>query len=157
MDRSLRLANGAVGLKNKSFSVIDRKYKQIMKTGAYKNPKYKNKFYFYIIIDISNSTIDEYDLLNSLFGSLTFNFVIDKSTGKTVQEYTARSPDSLGHKNIKTEIIGGVVYFKRELVIDNQNNSCIKLIGNIINNPNSKKILDGVEIQKLKELLFEKI
>lgn len=155
MDRSLRLANGTVGLKNKSFSVIDGKYKQIMKTGVYKNPKYKDKFYFYIIIDISNSTIDEYDLLNSLFGSLTFNLVIDKSTGKTIKEYTARSPDSLGHKNKKTEIVSGVIYFKRDLVIDEKNNSHIRLIGNIINNPNSKKILNDEDIQKLKEIMFK--
>lgn len=154
MDRSLRLANGAVVLKNKSFSLIDGKYKQIMKTGVYKNPKYKDKFYFYIIIDISNSTIDEYDLLNSLFGSLTFNLVIDKSTEKTIKEYTARSKDSLGDKNKKTEIVGGVIYFKRDLVIDEKNNSNIRLIGNIINNPKSKKILSDLEIQKLREIMF---
>jgi len=155
MDRSLKLANGAVALKNKSFSVIDGKYKQIMKTGAYRNPKYKNKFYFYIIIDISNSTIDEYDLLNSLFGSLTINLLIDKSTGEIVQKYASRLPDSFGHKNKRAEIVGGVVYFKRELFIDEKKNAHINLTGNIINNPNSKKILNKLEIQKFKEILFK--
>jgi len=155
IDRSLRLANGAVWLKNKSFSVIDKKYKQIMKTGIGSNSRYKDKFYFYIAIDISTSTIDEYDLLNSLFGSLALNLIFDRTTGKTIQEYTARLPDSIGHKNKKTEIIGGVLYFKRELLIDAKNNSHIRLIGNIINNPNSTKTLNGTEIQKFKEIMFK--
>jgi hypothetical protein len=155
IDRKLKLANGAIALKNKAFSVIEKKYKQLMKSGICSEPKYKDKFYFYIIIDISNSTIDEYVLLNALFGSEQLKLIFDKKERKVVDQYASRDTDSIGHKNIRTEVISGVIYFKRELFFRKDEKPFIKLIGKIINNPFGKRTLSEKELTELSKILFD--
>ena len=154
MDRNLRFANGAVSLKNKSFSVIEKKYKQIMKTGVYKDSRYKNKFYFYVVIDISDSTIDEYSLLDTLFGTEKLNLIFDKKQGDVIDQYETREQNSLVDKNKKTEIVSGVIYFKRKLNFGKDNQPFIKLNGKIINNPFGKRTLSEKEVKDLSKILF---
>ena len=155
IDRNLKLANGAVALKNKAFSVIEKKYQQLMKSGICNEPKYKDKFYFYIIIDISNSTIDDYMLLNALFGSEQLKLIFDKKEGKVVDQYATRDTDSIGHKNIRTEVISGVIYFKRELFFGKDGKPFISLIGKIINSPFGKRTLSEKELVELSKILFD--
>lgn len=154
MDRKLRLANKMIELKNRSFSIIENKYKQIIKSGVYEHPEYKDNFYFYVIIDISNSTIDEYNLLNSLFGTLKMSLIFNKKTGDIVKEYASRSQNSLSHKNKKTETVSGVIYFKEELGFRENLSPYIKLNGKIINNPFGKRVLSEKEIKSLNSILF---
>jgi hypothetical protein len=126
-----------------------------MKTGICNELKYKDKFYFYIIIDISNSTIDEYVLLNALFGSEQLKLIFDKKEGRVVDQYTTRGEDSIGHKNLRTEVISGVIYFKRELFFGKDQKPFIKLIGKLINNPSGKRILSEKELLELSKILFD--
>jgi len=153
MDRKLGLANEMIELKNRSFSIIEKKYKQIMKSGVSDHPEYKDNFYFYVIIDNSDS-IDEYDLLNSLFGTLRMNRIFNKKTGEVIKEFAAHSQDSLGHTNKKTEIVSGVIYFKEELGFRENLSPYIKLNGKIINNPFGKRVLSEKEMKSLNSILF---
>lgn len=154
IDRSLRLANGAVGLGNKSFSVIDKKFRQLFsKQTLDEINEGKRNDLFFVVIDTSNSVIDEYELLNSFLGSLSITMVFDKKTSRVVHEYPSRAKDSLQDKNQNTEIISGAIYFKRELAFVNEN-PIIKLRGDIIINPNAKNRLSDEEISKLKKMIF---
>ena len=154
MDRKLRLANKMIELKNRSFSIIENKYKQIMKSGVYEHPEYKDNFYFYVVIDISGSMIDEYDLLDSLFGTLRMSLIFNKKTGDVVKEYASRSQNSLSHRNKKTETVSGVIYFKEELGFRENLSPYIKLNGKIINNPFGKRVLSEKEMKRLNSILF---
>ena len=73
----------------------------------------KRNDFFFIVIDISSSTIDEYQLLNSLYGSLSLTMIMDKTSGRMVEQYESRQEDSISDKNQKTRIISGVIYFKK--------------------------------------------
>lgn len=154
MDRSLRLANTAVGLGNKAFSSINNKFRQLFHEKTIKEiQEGKRKDVFFIVLDISHSTIDEHQLLNSFLGSLAYTWQIDKSTGKVVNRYVSRKDDSLHDKRKSTDIISGVIYFKQELIfIDNE--PIIKIKGDIIQNPHAKNKLTEEEIKKLKGIIF---
>jgi len=154
LDRSLKLSNGAVGLGNKSFSVIDKKYRQIFSETTYKEIQQgKRKDLFFVVIDTSNSTIDEYSLLNSFFGSFSYTLQIDKKSGKVINEHPSRQADSLGDKNPNTGIVTGVIYFKQDLSL-RDNKPRILLIGDVILNPNAINTLTQEELQELKRLIF---
>ena len=152
-DRNLRLANGAVALGNKSISVIDNKYSQIV-SGVYGLDRHDPKTLFYIVIDITNNTIDEYMLMNSLFGTEVLTMIFDKAKKKSIAEYLSREKDALGHKKPKAGMIGGVIYFKRDLNITENGSANITLKGNIINNPLSSKVLNDQEVKAFKKILF---
>ena len=154
MDRKLRLANKMIELKNRAFSIIENKYKQIMKSGVYEHPEYMDNFYFYVVIDISGSMIDEYDLLDSLFGTLKMSLIFNKKTGEVIKEFAARSQDSLSYKNKKTETVSGVIYFKEELGFRENLSPYIKLNGKIINNPFGTRVLSEKEMKRLNSILF---
>ena len=154
LDRPLKLSNSAVGLGNKSYSVIDKKYRQMFSDKTYNEIKAGNrKDLFFVVIDTSDSTIDEYGLLNSLFGSFSFTLLKDKATGKVVKEYPSRQPDSLGDKNAKTGLITGVIFFKQNLSLI-EGRPSISLLGNIILNPNAINTLSPEEIKELQEIIF---
>ncbi|MFW5847001.1 MAG: hypothetical protein ACOCUU_02455 [Nanoarchaeota archaeon] len=155
IDRSLKLASGrAVTLGNKSFSIIDGKYRQIFSEQTYNEMKDgKRNDLFFVVVDIGSSTVDEYGILSAFLGSPAYTLVTDKKTGRVIKEYPTLAEDSLYHKNKKTEIISGVIYFKQNLVFDGDNPK-IKLVGDIIQNPNAITKLNDEEIKKLKEIIF---
>ena len=85
MDRELRLANGAVALKNKAFSTIDKKYRQLFANKTLQEIESgKRKDLFFVVIDRSNSTIDEHQLIDTFLGSLAYTWQIEKKTGKVL-------------------------------------------------------------------------
>jgi len=152
--RKLRLANETVGLKNRAFSTINKKYRQLFaKRTLDEIEKGKRNDLFFVAIDISNSVINEYQIQNSFLGSLSLTIQINKNTKTVVKEYPSRKKDSLYDKNKNTTIISGVIYFKKALFFVN-NEPRIKLIGDIIINPNAKNILSEKEINKLKKIIF---
>ena len=108
---------------------------------------------FFVVIDTSISTIDEYQLLNSLYGSLSLTMVMDKKSGKVVQQYPSRQPDSLSDKNQKTRIISGIIYFKKDLIFEKEQPRII-LIGDIILNPNAVNKPSEDELKELKKIIF---
>ncbi|RLG15573.1 hypothetical protein DRN69_02825, partial [Candidatus Pacearchaeota archaeon] len=154
VDRKLRLANGAVGLGNRAFSTIDKKYRQVFaKKTLDEIEKGKRKDLFFVVIDRSNSTIDEHQLIDSFLGSLAYTWQIDKKTGKVINQYATRKADSLSHKNRNTSIVSGAIYFKQELIFVNEKPKII-LKGDIILNPSAKNKLKEREVKKLKEIIF---
>ena len=154
MDRELRLANGAVALKNKAFSTIDKKYRQLFANKTLQEIESgKRKDLFFVVIDRSNSTIDEHQLIDTFLGSLAYTWQIEKKTGKVVNQYMTRKEDSLSHKNKNTDIVSGAIYFKQELVfVDSKPRIILK--GDIIPNPDARNKLTEDEIKKLKEIIF---
>lgn len=155
IDRELKLAYGAVGLGNKSFSVVDKKYGQIFSKQTLEEMEQKKRSdLFFIVIDTSQSTIDEDQLLNTLYGSLSLTWVQDKQSGRTVEQYVSRQQDSITDKNQKTKVISGIIYFKKELSFQN-GQPCIVLIGNIIINPTAINKPTEKELRQLKEIIFD--
>jgi len=154
MDRKLRLANGVVALKNKAFSTIDKKYRQLFAKETLNEIKNgKRKDLFFVVIDRSDSTIDEHQLLDSFLGNLAYTWQIDKKTGKVVNQYMTRKKDGLPHKNKNISLISGVIYFKQELIfIDPKPRIILK--GGIIQNPHAKNRLNDKEIKRLKNIIF---
>lgn len=124
LDRNLELSDIVCTIKNKSNPVIINKLRDLKKSGSIEEIKFNNYLY-YLMIDISTSTIDEYDLINS---------------------YYDKFPEA--------KYISGVIYFKRHLDINRDLNPKIKLLGNIINNPCGVNVLDESEINTLKKILF---
>ncbi|MBI2549027.1 hypothetical protein HYW21_06785 [Candidatus Woesearchaeota archaeon] len=154
MDRELRLANGAVALKNKAFSTIDKKYRQLFaKKTLQEIESGKRKDLFFVVIDRSNSTIDEHQLIDSFLGSLAYTLQIEKKTGKVINKYMTRKEDSLSHKNKNTDVISGAIYFKQELIFVDKKPKII-LKGDIIPNPNAKNRLKEDEMKQLKDMIF---
>lgn len=156
LDRSLKLANGAVKLKNKAFSVIHKKYRrQIISDGLWQEIKDgKRSDLFFIVIDISSSIIDEHELLDSFLGSLAYNVKLDKGTGRIVNQFATRKKDSLSDRDKRVEVISGAIYFKKELTFIDKNPKIV-LKGDIIQNPNAINKISADEIDKLKILIFD--
>jgi len=154
LDRKLELDNGAVGLGNKGFSILNTKFRQLFsKETLNEINRGEVKDLYFIVIDISESTIDEHQLLNSFLGSLAYTWQIDKTNGHVVNEFMIRQKDSLSDKYKNTDILSGAIYFKRELIfIDNQPK--IKLVGDIIINPKAKNKLSDLEVEELKKMIF---
>lgn len=156
MDRNLTLNNGAVAMPNKALQSIEHKFKQMMaqKTLQEMNDK-KRKDLFFIVIDTSDSTIDDYQIINAFYGSLSLTLVMDKKQGKVINQFPSRKDDSIHKLNKNTEIISGVIYFKQELMFDKENQPFIKLKGDIIQNPKGVNTLSETELIELKKIIFE--
>jgi|SRR3989344_2573258 len=71
-----------------------------------------------IVINASNSVIDEYDIANSLFGELKLVTLQDKITGKMIGEYWGRDKNSLFHIEPLAELITGVLIYRRNITIN---------------------------------------
>jgi len=156
MDRNLNLNNGAVAMPNKALQSIEHKFKQMMAQKTLQEMKNKKrKDLFFIVIDTSGSTIDDYQIINAFYGSLSLTLVMDKKQGKVVNQFPSRKDDSIHKINKNTEIISGVIYFKQELMFDKENQPFIKLKGDIIQNPKGVNILSEKELIELKGLIFE--
>jgi len=155
INQSLKFANGAVGINNKVLSIINRKIKrQVYNKKTYKEiEKGKRKDIFFLVMDTSSSAIEEYTILDTFFGSLTYNWRVNKKTGELVSFYVARKKDSINYRNKKSGLISGIIYFKKELVFIKDNPKII-LRGDIIQNPNAMNKLSKKEIKKLKSIIF---
>jgi hypothetical protein len=116
----------------------------------------KRKDIFFIVIDTTNSIIDEHEILDTFHGSSSLTIVTDNKTGDIVDEYPSRQKDSLHHINKGTDILSGVIYFKQELKLDNKYEPHIILKGNIFQNPYAINKLSETEINKLKEIIFDR-
>lgn len=155
MDRNLNLNNGAVAMPNKALQSIEHKFKQMMAQKTLQEMKdKKRKDLFFIVIDTSGSTIDEYQIMNAFYGSLSLTLVMDTKKGRVVDDYPSRKDDSIHKKNKNTEIVSGVIYFKQELMFDKENQPYIKLKGDIIQNPNGINTLSDKELIELKKIIF---
>jgi len=156
-ERALDLDNGAIGISNnnKVLSIINRKIKrQVYNKKTYKEiEKGKRKDIFFLVMDTSSSAIEEYTILDTFFGSLTYNWRVNKKTGELVSFYVARKKDSINYRNKKSGLISGIIYFKKELVFIKDNPKII-LRGDIIQNPNAMNKLSKKEIKKLKSIIF---
>ncbi len=143
-DRDLKLSNRSVGLGNKSESVLSKKNTQLL-VGLAKSSR-ENSTPYYVVMNVSGSTIDEYDLFNTLFGQLK----IPIHSGEPFRD----GRTSIQMKKKDKLLISGVVYFKQKLVIDGDRTPRIQLIGDVINTPNARNALNEGEVAKLKGLLF---
>lgn len=154
-DRNLRLNNGAVGMSNKAFQTIDKKFRQLFTPKTLKEMKEGiRKDLFFIVIDIGSSIIDEYQIMNAFFGSLSLTLVMDKQTGKSVAQYPSRLRDAIHDKNMNTDVISGVIYFKQELMFNEKSEPYIKLKGGILQNPKAINKLSEIELNKLEHMIF---
>jgi hypothetical protein len=155
LDRNLNLNNGAVFMPNKALQSIEHKFKQMMAQKTLQEMKHKKrKDLFFIVIDTSGSTIDDYQIINAFYGSLSLTLVMDKKQGKVVNQFPSRKDDSIHKINKNTEIVSGVIYFKQELMFDKDNQPFIKLKGDIIQNPKGINILEEKELIELKKIIF---
>ncbi|MFW6026380.1 MAG: hypothetical protein ACOCRX_08555 [Candidatus Woesearchaeota archaeon] len=155
MDRNLNLNNGAVSMPNKALQSIEHKFKQMMAQKTLQEMKdKKRKGLFFIVIDTSGSTIDDYQIINAFYGSLSLTLVMDKKQRKVVNQFPSRKDDSIHKINKNTEIVSGVIYFKQELIFDKDNQPFIKLKGDIIQNPKGINTLNENELIQLKKIIF---
>lgn len=155
LNRNVELDNGAVFVKNKVRSLIDKKYTQIYSEETLNEIKEgKRKDLFFIVIDASSSgMVDEYQILDALHGSLAVQILTDKKTGKFIEDRIIREKDSIYDKNKNTSILSGIIYFKRQLV-DLGGKIKFILVGNIIINPNAINQPTKEEIEELKKIIF---
>ena len=153
VNRQLKISNQAVFLNNQLKRVIDKKYRQIMKSGLgnIKNPT--NDLLYYIGVDITNTTIDEYDLMDTFFGELALQMKIDNKTKEVVDTQPIRKENSLWNINEKTNIISGIIYFKMDLSVKDKKVNIV-LKGDIINNPQALNTLTEKELSFLKKTIF---
>ncbi len=157
INKNLRLSNSAVAMPNEALKKIKNKFKKQIKSDVTLKEMLNKKRsdIIFIVIDKSGSTIDEHEIINTFFGSLSLTLVMDKKTGKTIDQYPSRKDDSIHKTNPNTDIISGVIYFKQELTFDKKNKPFIKLKGDIIQNPKGINLLNENEIKKLKEIIFK--
>lgn len=105
-----------------------------------------------IVINASISVIDEYDIANSLFGELRLNILHDKKTGKMVGEYWDRDKNSLSDVEPMTELITGILFYRRNIYIKE-----IEFKKELILNENSKYPLTPKEFNKINRFNLNKI
>ena len=152
-NRDFMISNKAIGMNNQSYSKINDKMGDLIKSGIKLNPEYE-KAYPYVILDLSRSMIDEYDVLNSLFGTLAVSWKVDKKGGKIGEIETIRLRDSIGEKKAESSLLGGVIYFNYSVRDTTEGNPRLILSGNLINNPYSKHSLGEEDLEKLKRMIF---
>lgn len=105
-----------------------------------------------IVLNKSYSDIDEYDIMDSLFGQFMFTMVIDKKTGRMVYDYPDRDQNSLAHTEPLSNYISAVIVYKREARYNG-----IFFSKEIIENWNPKFPLSTQEYKRLERLDLRKI
>lgn len=146
MDRKVRLDFGAVAIGNKSLNIIQKKLQQ-----AY--GFLKENEHLILAIDVSSSAIDEFHILNSLYGSLGVTLQYDKE-GKFMRDFPSRSDDSIAKKFKNHSLLSAVIIFKRLFVFEENWSPRVTLQGNIFINPHAKNKLNEEELKKIKEVIF---
>jgi len=115
-----------------------------------------NKDLYFIVIDATNAIdINDYNIEGALFGDLQYQFSINKNTGCTVGDAgLTRKNNGVVCKNYdKFKVISGIIYFRKELDYFNGMYK-IKLMGDIIQNPNAINKMDKFDYIALKKILF---
>jgi hypothetical protein len=154
-NRNLTLDNGAVFIKNKAKSILDKIHSQHFSEELLEQIRMEsNKTMFFAVLDVSSSNVDEHEIVDALYGSLAIQMLIDKKTGKVIADKTIREADSIYDKNKNTSILSGVIFFKTKLELEN-NKPKLKLKGDIIPNPNAINKPTEEELKELKEVIFE--
>jgi len=105
-----------------------------------------------IVIHTKYSVIDEYDILDSLFGQLRLNTIIEKQTGKMIYDYWDRDKNSIADKEPLAELISGVLIYTRNL-----NKDGVEFKKELILNKNLKYPLTLREYKKLNRFDLNKI
>jgi len=105
-----------------------------------------------IIVNVSNSEIDEYDIQNALFGTLKLTFYRERKTGKVVHEYWDRDKDSISDEEPLSELISGVIIYRRNLHFNG-----IEFKKELILNGKAKYPLTSKEYKKLNRFDLTKI
>lgn len=150
-NRNLHLDNGAVGVKNKLNKAIHVKTNQFRSEKTISEIKEgKRDDLFLIVTDISSSTIDEYMVEESFYGSLAIQFYRNNKTGETTPSRTIRQNNAV----IKNkEFISGLIYFNPQLV-NVGGEIKFKLIGDIIPNQEALNKITPEDYKKLKKIIF---
>jgi len=152
-DRSLHLDNGAVSIKNKVDGIIKGKSSQFYAEKTFNETKEdKRRDLFFIVIDTSNSVIDEYMIANSFFGSLVYKFYRNKEIGETTEPSLIREDDAIVKEK---KMVSGLIFFKKQLVNINGKIKFI-LVGDIIKNDYAINKPSEEDIQELKKIIFGK-
>jgi len=153
-DRSLHLDNGAVTIKNKLNNILEDKSNQFYSNIIFEEMKNgKRNDLFFIVVDTTNSVIDEYMIADSFFGTLAYQFYINKETGERTEGQMIRQNDS-SLKEDKKKIISGIIYFKKQLVNLGGNVKFI-LVGDIMVNPYAFNQPTKEEVEELKKIIFK--
>lgn len=149
MNRSVHLDNGAVFIKNKLNKVLQEKAKQYWDEKTFQEIKKGDRDdLFFIVVDGSNSSIDEYMVQDSFYGSLEIKIPKDPS----LEPKTIRKDDAV----IKNkEFVSGLVYFKSQL-INTDGKIKVILMGDIIENPDAINKITPEDYKKLKRIIFGK-
>jgi len=152
-DRNLTLDNGAVLIKNRVDKIFKEKSKQFFDEKTFNEMVGgKRTDLYFIVIDADNSTIDEYMIANSFFGSLAYQFYRNNKTGETTEPQLVRNDDAIARDK---KIVSGLIYFKKQLINKDGKIKFI-LIGDIIVNPYAVNQPTKEEIKELKNIIFEK-
>ncbi|OIO80208.1 hypothetical protein AUJ84_04145 [Candidatus Pacearchaeota archaeon CG1_02_32_132] len=150
-DRNLSLDNGAVLIKNRVDKIIKEKSKQFFDEKTFKEMEDgKRTDLYFIVIDADNSTIDEYMIANSFFGSLAYQFYRNNKTGETTEPQLVRNDDAIAKDK---KIVSGLIYFKKQLINKDGKIKFI-LVGDIIVNPYAVNQPTKEEVEELKKILF---
>lgn len=104
-----------------------------------------------VVIDNQNIAIDEYDIINAMFGTYQWTMLWDKKTGKEVKSYATRKDDSFGRKLEYGKAISAILIVRRE--VDHRDMK-VKLVGKTIPNPYAKIPLDRKTIKKIENVLL---
>ncbi|MDI6603267.1 MAG: hypothetical protein QME57_04140 [Patescibacteria group bacterium] len=155
--RELKLMDSASKLKSKTYSVIDKKYKQFMKSGAYKEIENSDNNLFFVVIDGSQVPLFGVDVSEATDGPLSLTVKINNSTHEIVDEKLFFNyKESIWPQNDKFKYISGIICFKRLPVQNCEGTWYIGLEGIIISNPKGKNILSPSEVILLSQKLFVK-
>lgn len=152
-----RMGRGARAIGNRTESIISKKITKLSSDMLDKINCGQIEDYFFIVIDITNAVdLNEYNIENTFYGELQYTFVIDKETGKEVDSGLTRGKSKLmyNEKHKKWSAISGLIYFEKKLA-SKDDSYYIKLVGDIICNPEAKNKLEKNEYIRLKKKLFE--
>lgn len=105
-----------------------------------------------IVLNASYSDIDEYDVMDAILGQFRFNMIVDKKSGKMIDEYEDRDTNSLIDKEPLADYISAVIVYKRQIKYNG-----IFYSKSIIENKKSRFPLNSSEYKKLGRLDFRKI
>ena len=107
-----------------------------------------------VVIDRTNArSINEENILDLLYGTLGFTWVMNKETGETITTYASKSADSLSAISKHGNLVSAVILLTREF---DGNDFRIKLYGKTYPNPNASIPITDPIIKKIDESLFGK-